>query len=158
MDRGHVLGKIHVAETASMGKLGYAHRWDISMRQEVCVPADDSWQQDCVHRIYFSRYRERLLRGMSAVMRDRASVMKSFGRSLDQERRRILQTDEELQLLYCNAHFRLGLETACQTVLIKMEKERGHRLGCDRLSSSHTRTPQKMLFREFGWVSILCFS
>ena len=80
-------------------------------------------------------------------MRDRAFVMKSFGRSLDWERRRILQTDEELQLLYCNAHFRLGLETACQTVLIKMEKERGHRLGCDRLSSSHTRTPQKMLFQ-----------
>ena len=75
-----------------------------------------------------------LLRGMSAALSDRASVMKSFGGLLDEERWRILRTDEELQLLYCNVHNLLGLGTACHTVLMKMEKEGGQRLGRDRLT------------------------
>ena len=77
----------------------------------------------------------RLLKGLSAVMSDHASDMKSFGRAPDEKRHQILQTDEELQLLYCNAHFLVGLGTACHMVLhMKMEKEGGRCLGRDRLT------------------------
>ena len=139
VDFGHIIGKIHAAETLLHSEnQGSAHRWNISMWQEVCGPADDSktvcpgftsvgtentitlvdvtinllhelsdlCPEDQTQEIFRC-----LLRGMSAVLSDSASVMKSFGGSLDEERWRILQTDEELQLLYCNAHCLLGLGT-----------------------------------------------
>ena len=91
-----------------------------------------------------------LLRGMSAVWSDCASVMKSFGGLLDEERWRILQTDEELQLLYCNAHNLLGLGKACHTVLMKMEKEGGQRLGRDRLTKlqSYKNASESVVSRQ----------
>ena len=95
-----------------------------------------------------------LLRGMSAVLSDCASVMESFGGLPDEERWRILQTDEELQLLYCNAHNLLGLGTACHTVLMKME-EGGQCLGRDRLTKlqSYKNASESAVSRQ---VQIFC--
>lgn len=90
---------------------------------------------------------------------DDASVMKSFGRSLDEERQRILQTDEDLQLLYCIAHFLLGLGTACHTVLMKMEKEGGQRLGRDRLTKfqSYKNSSESAISRQVQIFSLFRF-
>ena len=68
---------------------------------------------------------------------------------------RILQTDEELQLLYCNAHNLLGLGKACHTVLMKMEKEGGQRLGRDRLTKlqSYKNASESVVSRQ---VQIFC--
>ncbi|KAL8599848.1 hypothetical protein ACOMHN_038421 [Nucella lapillus] len=74
-----------------------------------------------------------MLHGLSGIMTDRASVMKSFGRSLEEERRVLLQTDEGLNFLHCNAHFLLGLGAECKKVLGQEEKDGGERLGRDSL-------------------------
>ena len=66
-------------------------------------------------------------------MSDRASVMKSFGHALNQERQEMLQTTEELQILHCNAHFLLGIAAECEKGMAKTEKDSGGRYGRDRL-------------------------
>lgn len=79
----------------------------------------------------------RMLLGLSGVMSDRASVMKSFGKRLQDERQVLLQIDEGLDFLHCNAHFLLGLGTDCKKVLANEEKESGERLGRDGLPGFH---------------------
>lgn len=58
-----------------------------------------------------------MLGGWSGVMTDRAAVMKSFDRSLQDERRVLLQTEEGFDFLHCKAHFLLGLATEAKKVL-----------------------------------------
>ena len=162
-DRGHVIGKLHIAEA-----LLQSEHWDLHtdgtsrcgkkyVSQQMNVPGktlssgfvpvstentttlvditinllhelSDLYSEEQAQETFTS-----LLKGMSAVMSDRAAVMKSFGRALDEERRGMLQTDDELHFLYCNAHFLLGLSTACEKVLKKLEKDSGQRLGRDKL-------------------------
>ena len=91
-----------------------------------------------------------MLRGLSAVMTDRASVMKSFGRTLEAQRQQLLQTDEGLEFLHCNAHFLLGLGTQCKKALANDEKEKGLRLGRDGQPGFHTyKTSESSAYRYF---------
>ena len=72
-----------------------------------------------------------ILLGLSGVMTDRAAVMKSFGRKFEEERKELLQTDEGLEFLHCNAHFLLGLGAESRKALAADEKEKGEPLGRD---------------------------
>lgn len=74
-----------------------------------------------------------ILSNMSGTMCDRAAVMGSFARALDNERREMLQTEENLQFLHCNAHFLLGMSEECKKATAKLEKDGGQRLGRDQL-------------------------
>lgn len=74
-----------------------------------------------------------MLVSLTSIMSDRAAVMKSFARSLQVERRLLLQTDEGLEFLHCNAHYLLGLGVACKNVLTSQEKESGEKLGRDAM-------------------------
>ena len=80
----------------------------------------------------------RMLQQLSGVMSDRASVMKSFNKALDEERKMLLQSEEGLQFLHCNAHFLLGLSTESEKILAQNEKDSGERLGRDRLPKFHS--------------------
>ena len=71
-----------------------------------------------------------MLLGMSGIMTDRAKVNKSFGRQMDEERRLLVNTEEGLDLLYCNAHFLLALAAECKKAL--SAEETGMELGRDR--------------------------
>ena len=162
-DHGHVIGKIHIAET-----LLESENWDLHtdgtsrcgkkfVSQQMNVPGkalatgfipvstentttlvditmnllhelSDLYSEEQAQETFLQ-----LLKGMSAVMSDRAAVMKSFGHALNEERRGMLQTEDELHFLYCNAHFLLGLSSACEKDLKKTEKDSGQHLGRDRL-------------------------
>ena len=61
---------------------------------------------------------------LSAVMTDRASVMKSFTQRLQHEGQVLLQTDEGLDFLHCNAHFLLGLPSEVRKVLLEEDEAR----------------------------------
>ena len=52
------------------------------------------------------------LQKMGALMSDRAAVMKCFNERFNTMRRDLLQTDEDLDFLYCNAHVLLGFASA----------------------------------------------
>ena len=82
-----------------------------------------------------------MLSNMTGVMSDRASVMKSFGRKLNETRQKELgQTEtDNLEFLHCNAHFLLGLSTASEKTLSSIEKEIGEDLGRDKLTQFATR-------------------
>ena len=71
----------------------------------------------------------RMLQQLSGVMSDRASVMKSFNKALDEERKMLLQSEEGLQFLHCNAHFLLGLSTESEKILAKNEKDSGSKIS-----------------------------
>ena len=79
--------------------------------------------------------REQLMRkilgNLTATMTDRAASMKKFGQILQEKKREILQTDEELDFLFCNAHCLLGFADICEKKLKHYEAERGwaKRLG-----------------------------
>lgn len=57
-----------------------------------------------------------LLQNLSALMSDRAAVMKSFDAGMNSARKDLLNTDENLLFLHCNAHYLLGLVTATDKV------------------------------------------
>ena len=65
-----------------------------------------------------------MLNGLTSAMCDCAAPMKSFVHKLDEERRLLLQTDEGINLLHCNAHFLLGLSSSIKKVLLEEDKNR----------------------------------
>ncbi|KAK7095511.1 hypothetical protein V1264_006907 [Littorina saxatilis] len=65
-----------------------------------------------------------LLSGLSTVMSDRAAVMKSYGRALEEERRLLLDTEDGMNFLHCNAHFLLGLASEIKKTLAEEDKTR----------------------------------
>ena len=74
-----------------------------------------------------------LLRKLSGMMSDRASVNKSFNKAIEKKRQEILEDDSlQLQFLYCSAHFLLGLSSESEKVLKKLQK--GEKLGRDKMS------------------------
>ena len=73
-----------------------------------------------------------MLSTLHGTMTDRASVMKSFGRQFDIERKEMLQMESSGQLLHCNAHVLLGISTACEKVLKQAEKDSGEKFGRDK--------------------------
>ena len=76
-----------------------------------------------------------MLSRLSAVMTDRASVMKSFTQCLQRERQVLLQTEEGLDFLHCNAHFLLGLSSEVRKVLLEEdEARRENQAGYSRAS------------------------
>ena len=60
------------------------------------------------------------LQKLSGLMSDRAAVMKCFNERLSTLRKDLLQTDEDLDFLYCNAHVLLGFSSAVVKVLREM--------------------------------------
>jgi aubergine-like protein len=76
-----------------------------------------------------------LLRKMISLMSDRASVMKSFNTAMNRNRNETLGLgdDEQLQYLYCNAHFLLGLSSEAEKALKELQKPLG-KLGRDTLA------------------------
>ena len=58
-----------------------------------------------------------MLQNLTGLMSDRASVMKSFDNSFNQQRQQTLRTNENMEFLHCNAHFLLVLSTASEKVL-----------------------------------------
>lgn len=74
-----------------------------------------------------------LLQRLSALMSDRASVMKAYGRQLNLTRQDLLQSDDSLAFLHCNAHFLLGLASAVNKAFRDMQ-EQGQLLGRERIA------------------------
>ena len=66
-----------------------------------------------------------MLRNMVGIMTDRANTMKAFDRQLDSLRTEVANPEIQLEFLYCNAHFLLGLTTAAEKALTEVAKERG---------------------------------
>lgn len=164
-DRGHVLSKMQLSEallegdawdlhldgTSRSGKKYVGHQMNIdghvfsagftpasventttlvdmsfTMLQELSeVVGQDDAQQNFVA----------MLSTLCGTMTDRASVMKSFSRQFDIERKEMLQTESSVQLLHCNAHVLLGISTACEKVLKQAEKESGEKFGRDKLAA-----------------------
>ncbi|KAK2168158.1 hypothetical protein LSH36_20g15003 [Paralvinella palmiformis] len=75
-----------------------------------------------------------MLHHLSGLMSNRCSTMKSFDRALQEERKLMLQTDEDIQFLHCNSRFLLSLSVQCEKILAKREKESGERLRRDLLA------------------------
>jgi len=75
-----------------------------------------------------------MLHQLSGLMSDRCNTMKSFDKSIFSRRKLMLQTDEDIQFLHCNAHFLLGLSAQCKNILARREKESGERFGRDLLA------------------------
>ena len=74
----------------------------------------------------------RILRNLSGVMSDRATVMKRYKEDLNQAIQATLGTDESIEFLFCNAHFLLGLSSMANTCLNDTQKELGEsRIGRD---------------------------
>ena len=48
-----------------------------------------------------------MLKNLSGLMSDRASVMKSFDKAFSEKRKDLLETEEDMEFLHCNAHFLL---------------------------------------------------
>lgn len=63
------------------------------------------------------------LQKLSGLMSDRAAVMKCFNERLSTLRKDLLQTDEDLDFLYCNAHVLLGFSSAVVKVLRDMDSD-----------------------------------
>ena len=68
---------------------------------------------------------------LSAIMTDRAAVMKALGRQLETERRVPLQSEEGLDFLHCNALFLLGVSNKVKVKLNLIENGRQHLPGSD---------------------------
>lgn len=66
-----------------------------------------------------------MLRNMVGIMSDRANTMKAFDRQLDSLRTEVANPETQLEFLYCNAHFLLGLTTTAEKALTEVAKERG---------------------------------
>ena len=64
------------------------------------------------------------LRNMVGMI-DRANTMKAFDRRLDSLRTAVANPEIQLEFLYCNARFVLGLTTAAEKALTEVAKERG---------------------------------
>ena len=80
-----------------------------------------------------------MLTNMTGLMSDRASVMKSFGRKLNETRQKELGQTDNLAFLHCNAHFLLGLSTASEKTPSSVKKEIGEDLERDKLTQFATR-------------------
>ena len=156
VDRGHVIGKIHVAETLLQWE-----NWDLHTdgtsrcgKKYVCqqmtvgsktvstgftsVGTENAYLGECQQSCVTVLLSWSLL-GVHLIGRD--------GEFFKQMKN------------YSCSTARLGLGTARQTVLIKMEKEGGHRLGCDRLSKfqSYKNASESAVSRQVQIFSLLRF-
>ncbi|XP_064636439.1 uncharacterized protein LOC135493239 isoform X1 [Lineus longissimus] len=79
-----------------------------------------------------------LVRKLSALMSDRASVNKAYNREFDKKRKEIIGDESaQLEFIYCNAHFLLGLSSESEKVLKQLQKAIGDgtgKLGRDKLN------------------------
>ena len=72
------------------------------------------------------------LHQLSGMMSDRAVVMKLQKKEFNSFRKATLGTDEDLQFLYCNAHFLLGLSSCVEKVFKELQAEWGlQKIGRD---------------------------
>ena len=72
-----------------------------------------------------------MLVNMVGLMSDKASVMKSFDRQFDEQRKQ-LNTEESLQFLHGNAHFLLGLSNEAEKIVKDIKK--GSKFSRDQAS------------------------
>lgn len=74
-----------------------------------------------------------MLTNLFATMSDRCIVQKSFNEKFAEYCNTIVPDEADMQFLYCNAHFLLGLSTQCEKDLkaieITITTELGHALG-----------------------------
>ena len=89
----------------------------VDILQELCAIFDEDGELQ-------ENFRSMLMK-LTSVMSDRCSVMKSFKEQLNDYRKSELGMDGDLEYLYCNAHFLLGLCTNSEKVLAELEKEQG---------------------------------
>ena len=75
-----------------------------------------------------------MLQNLSGLMSDRASVMKPFDKTFNENRKTLLDIEENMEYLHCNAHFLLGMSTMSEKVLKESEKAKGEKLGRDAAS------------------------
>ena len=66
-----------------------------------------------------------MVRNLTGLMSDRASVMKSFNHKFNTKRKELLEMEEDMEFLHCNAHFLLGLSSACEKVIKTYQKDKG---------------------------------
>lgn len=64
-----------------------------------------------------------LLSKLCTTMSDRASVNKKFNRLLNDYKTETLGTESDINFLFCNAHFLLGLSSEAEKVLKDLEKK-----------------------------------
>ena len=92
------------------------------------------------------QHHKTMLANMVGLMNDRASVMKSFDRQFDEQRKHLLNTEESLQFLHSNAHFLLALSSEAEKVVKDITK--GRAFGRDPVKA----------FRHFPNSSETCVS
>ena len=80
-----------------------------------------------------------MMTNMTGLMSDRASVMKSFGRTFNETCQKELEQTGNLEFMHCNAHFLLGLSTDSEKTMSSSEKEIGEDVVSDKLSQFATR-------------------
>ena len=88
----------------------------INLLEELSLPP----REDDSHETFLQ-----MLHQLSGLVSDRCSTMKSFDRAMQEEKKTLLQTEENIQLDHCNAHFLLGLSAECEKILARREKESG---------------------------------
>ena len=68
-----------------------------------------------------------ILRNLVSMMSDRAAVMKAFHAETEKKIQQVLQSEDTITRLFCNAHFLLGLSSAAILALKSVEKM--HNMG-----------------------------
>ena len=96
----------------------------IDLLQELCDIYDTEKETEQQYRTMLSK--------MVGLMSDRASVMKSFDKIFNEHRKELLQTDESLEFLHCNAHFLLGLSSEADKAIKQLSEETGEKFGRDQ--------------------------
>lgn len=74
-----------------------------------------------------------MLKHVTGLMSDRASVMKAFNKSFNDRRNVALGVNENVEFLHCNAHFLLGLSSATEKILKLWEKSQEQKIGRDKV-------------------------
>lgn len=74
----------------------------VGLLEELSLVLQDDIEQQ--HQTFLE-----LLQRLTSLMTDRAAVMKAFGRQINEKRKELLQSDENISFLHCNTHFLLGL-------------------------------------------------
>ena len=63
-----------------------------------------------------------MLQNLAGLTSDRASVMKSFCKAFSENRKHLLETEQDKEFLHWNAHFLLGLNSERATIIVCHKK------------------------------------
>ncbi|KAK7105611.1 uncharacterized protein [Littorina saxatilis] len=158
-DQGHYLAKYHVAETVldsdnfdihfdgttrdhrkyvgqqvttSAGSLSCGFTEVATEDAKTLVDVTVSLLQEVAQVYDKERCFKAALQKCSGLMSDRAAPNKLMKKDFNDLRKATLGTEEDLQFLYCNAHYLLGLGTSAEKSLKELQTEWGQqRIGRD---------------------------